>query len=249
VKIITIKSSVLAVAVVIMTGVGDRSHAGVFDQIAAMANSALPAYGREHALSFRPDLPKRQIDAGIREALVVASDRVVQQVVADSGYFAEGESQLSSDMRQVQKTAVRLGLEESFEQLTQQINQAVIAAVPVTGKLLKAAVRRVELSEPRGLLASHETAATDFLRRKVSANLHRQLQPLVTDLLKRTGAASTSAMLASEIQFGSLLDTITENQIIEQSIDGFFDKLEEQEVIIRQDPASRPTKLLRKVFG
>ena len=71
----------------------------------------------------------------------------------------------------------------------------------------------------------------------------------VTDILKRTGAASTSAMLASEIQFGSLLNTITENHIIEQSIDGFFDRLEVEETIIRQDPASRPTKLLRKVFG
>lgn len=248
-KIITIKSSVLAAVVVMTIGVGERSHAGVFDQLAALANGVLPAYGREQALSFRPDLPKRQIDAGIREALVVASDRVVQQVVANSGYSADGEARLSADMRQVQKTAVSLGLEASFDQLTQQINEAVVAAAPVTGKLLKAAVRRVEFSEPRGLLASHETAATDFLRRKVSANLQRQLEPLVTDILKRTGAASTSAMLASEIQFGSLLNTITENHIIEQSIDGFFDRLEVEETIIRQDPASRPTKLLRKVFG
>ncbi len=230
-------------------GVGERSHAGVFDQLAAMANNALPTYGRERAMSFRPDLPNRQIDAGIREALVVASDRVVQQVVADSGYSTDGNAQLSADLRSVQKAAIKLGHEASFEQLKQQINEAVVAVAPLTGKLLKAAVRRVELSEPRGLLASHETAATDFLRSRVSDNLQRQLQPLVTDFLKRSGAASTSAVLASEIQLGNLLDTITENHIIEQSIDGFFDKLEVQETIIRQDPASRPTKLLRKVFG
>jgi len=249
VKNIIIKSSVLSAAIVMTIGVGERSHAGVFDQLAAMANGVLPAYGREQAMSFRPDLPKRQIDAGIREALVVASDRVVQQVVADSGYSIDGEVRLSSDLRRVQKTAIKLGHEASFEQLKKQVNEAVIAVVPVTGKLLKAEVRRVELSEPRGLLASHETAATDFLRRKVSVNLHRQLQPLVMDLLRRTGAASTTATLASEIQWGNLLDTVTENHIIEQSIDGFFDKLEVQEAIIRQDPASRPTKLLQKVFG
>jgi len=114
---------------------------------------------------------------------------------------------------------------------------------------MKAAVRRVEFSEPRGLLASHETAVTDFLRRRVSGNLHRQLLPVVMEYLERSGAASTCEQLASEIQYGNLLHTITENHIIEQSINSFFDKLEVQEAIIRQDPASRPTKLLRKVFG
>ena len=230
-------------------GVGERSHAGVFDQLAAVANSALPGYGREQAMSFRPDLPKRQIDAGLREALVVASDRVVQQVLADSGYITDGEARLSADLRMVQKTSVKHGHEASFEILKQQVNDAIVAAAPVTGKLFNAAVRRVELSEPRGLLASHETAATDFLRRKVSANLQRQLQPFVMDFMKRSGAVATSARLTSEIQFGSLLQTITETYIIEQSIDGFFDRLEVQEAIIRQDPAARPTKLLRKVFG
>ena len=96
-------------------GVGERSYAGVFDQLAAMANNALPTYGREQAMSFRPDLPKRQIDAGIREALVVAADRVVQQVVADSGYSTGGSAQLSADLRSVQKTAIKLGHEASFE--------------------------------------------------------------------------------------------------------------------------------------
>ena len=104
------------------------------------------------------------------------------------------------------------------------------------------------MNEPRDLLASHETAATGFLRRKVSTRLQRQLQPVIVDLLERSGATATGAALATEIQFGNLLDTITQNHIIEQSIDGFFDRLEVQEAIIRQDPASRNSKLLRKVF-
>ena len=86
-KKITIKSSVLTVTfAMMMTGAGERSHAGVFDQLAALANGALPAYGREQVMNFRPDLTSRQIDAGIREALVVASERVVEEVVAGSGY-------------------------------------------------------------------------------------------------------------------------------------------------------------------
>lgn len=243
------RASVLATAAFMIIGLGGKSHAGVFEQLAAVANSALPAYGREQALHFRPDLAKQQIESGIKEALFVASDRVVEQVVADSSYSRNGETQLSSDMRRAKKTALKLGHESSFEQLQLQVNEAVVALAPTTGELLKGALARVELAEPRRLLASHDTAATDFLRHKVSTSLQRQLQPLVLEILERTGAAASTASLASKIQFGNLLDTIVTNHIIEQSIDGFFDQLEVQETSIRHNPSSRTTKLLRRVFG
>jgi len=107
VKKIIIKSSVLATALFITIGAGERSHAGVFDQLASIADSALATYGREHAVSFRSDLPKRQIDAGIREALVVASDRVIQQLVADADQSTDGATRLSSDMRSCCNTSDR----------------------------------------------------------------------------------------------------------------------------------------------
>jgi len=53
----------------------------------------------------------------------------------------------SSDMRRAKKTAAKLGFEDSFEQLQQQVNEAVIEMAPTTGALLKAAVQRVELAE------------------------------------------------------------------------------------------------------
>jgi len=71
----------------------------------------------------------------------------------------------------------------------------------------------------------------------------------VLEVLERTGASASGASLASKIQFGSLLESIMANHIIEQSIDGFFDQLEVQETSIRHNPGSRTTRLLRRVFG
>ena len=249
VKKITIKSSVLAATLISSISVGNVASAGVFDQLAAVANSALPAYGRVQVMNNRPDLNSEQIESGIKEALALASDRVVAKVVAEDGYKINDEIPLSSDMRRARKTAVKLGQQASFEQLEQQMHEAVVATVPVTGTLLKEAVSRMEFIEPRVLLTSHETAATDFLRHRVSVSLQRQLQPIVIGFLKRTGAASTSARLANEIKFGNLLDTLIANHVIEQSIDGFFDELEKEETEIRQNPASRTTRLIQRIFG
>lgn len=247
VKTITIKSTVLSVAMISTVFVGANVQAGVFDQLAAVANSALPAYGRVQTMSVLPDLDSEQLEAGVKEVITVASDRVVANV--EAGSLIDTEVTLSSDMRRAQKMAVKLGYEASFEQLQKQVNEAVIAAVPATSELLKAAVARVEIVEPRTLLTSHDTAATDYLRSRVSGSLQRQLQPLLSGLLEDTGATDTSAELASRIEFGTLLDTIVENHVLEQSIDGFFDKLEVEESVIRQNPESRTTRLLKRVFG
>lgn len=247
VKKIIIKSTVLSAAMITTLLTGANAQAGVFDQLAAVANSALPAYGRVQTHSAIPDLEPEQIEAGIKEIIAVASDRVVASVGA--GSFENADGSLSSDMRRARKLATKLGYEESFEQLQKQVNEAVIAAVPATSELLKATIERIEFTEPRTLLISHDTAATDFLRSRVSGSLHRQLQPLLVGLLEDSGASGTSAMLASQIKFGTLLDTIVENHVLEQSIDGFFDQLEVEESFIRQNPESQTTSLLKRVFG
>lgn len=244
---ITIKSSVLSVAMITVIGSGANAHAGVFDQIAAVANTALPGYGRVQTMSAQSELEPALIEAGIREAIAVASDRAV--VKFETTYLAASEGSLSSDMRRAQKMAAKMGQDASFEQLQKQVEEAVIAAAPATSELFKETVERLELGEPRSLLASHDTAATDFLRHRVSVSLQRQLQPIVTELLEDSGAASTSAALSSQISFGTLLDTIVEDYVLQQSIDGFFDHLEAEESEIRQNPASRTTRLMRRVFG
>lgn len=227
-------------------GSAANAQAGVFEQLAAVANSALPTYGRVLSRSSHSGLETEQIEAGIREAITVAGDRVTAGFETT---YTNKEIVLSSDMRRARKLAMKQGYEQTFAQLQQQINEVVIAAVPATNELLKAAMEHVEITTPRRLLVSHDTAATDYLRGRVSLRLHRQLQPFLAILLEDSGASSTIAALAPKIRFGSLLDTIVAKHIMEQSIDGFFDRLEVEESEIRQNPEARTTDLLKQVFG
>ncbi len=241
------KSSVIAFAVAALTSFSSISHAGIFDSLVGVANSALPSYGRDQLLSVRPDLDKAQIVTGIREALELASDRAVAKVVAS----AEGESQikLSSDLRKAQKLARKSGQEVAFQQFEKQLNETMIAAAPAARDLLKTALEQVEIIEPRVLLVAHDAAATDFLRMRVMEKLQRQLQPVVAELLLESGAIHRCDEIASKIKFGNLLETISTDHVVESTVESFFLQLEMEERAIRHDPASRSTDLLRDVFG
>lgn len=245
---INIKSTVAAFTLATLTGLGNVSSAGVFDQLVSAANGALPSYGREHSVGYRPDLENEQIAAAIREALSVSSDRVAKNVLSDAAY-QDGAIRLSRDLRKVQKLAVKRGHGEIFDQLQQQLNEAVLAAAPETRDLLKSALGDIEIVEPRVLLIAHDTAATDYLRLRLAEKLQRQLYPVVAKLLAQTGATATANVIASEIKFGNLLATIMSNHVVDYSIDSFFLNLEQQERAIRLNPRYRTTEQLRNVFG
>jgi len=241
VKKIIIKSCGQTVVLVSLLGLSGISSAGVFEQLAAVANSALPAYGRVQTMSPRPELKDHQIESAIRQALRLAADRTVQ--------IEDDTLTLSADLRRAKKAAVKLGHGQSFELLTRQIEEVVIAAAPGTAALFKEALELVEFDKPRQLLEAHDAAATDYLRHRVAVKLQRQLQPVVEDLLQQSGASDVSAQIAEKIKYGNLLEIMISDHVIQRSVDGFFRHLEVQEKAIRHSPDHQSTNLLRHVFG
>jgi len=240
-------SATLLTAQVIVFAIGcacTTANASVFEQLAAVANSALPTYGRVQSASYHPELRQDQIDLAIRQAMRLGSDRAVYRVVQ----AVEGGLPLSSDLRRARRGAVKLGHEADFIRFEQQLQGAVMEAVPVTAELFKAALVRVEFVEPRMLLLSHDTAMADYLRHRVAGALKRQLEPVVTELLQKSGAIDNGSAIAEQIQFGKLLNISATDHVVQQSIDGFFRQLESEEHAIRYYPEYRSTRLLRRAF-
>ena len=247
-KKITIKSSVIALALTATAGFGGNASAGIFDQLASVANSALPAYGRDYMANTRPDLTEQEIATGIKQAMELGSDRVAETVTEEGGYLG-ADLRLSSGLRKAKKLALKLGYEQQFEEFEQQLNQATVAVAPITRDLLHTALLKVEITEPRKLLVAHDTAATNFLYTRLQTILQSQLQEVAEDSLKRSGAASSGEMIAAEIKFDDLLERLMIEHVVEQNLKGFFLQLAAQEQKIRLYPEYRSTPLLRDVFG
>lgn len=235
-------------ALTAVTGYGVSASAGVFDQLAAVANSALPAYGRDYMANTRPDLSKEEIATGIKEAIVLGSNRVAEMVTEKGGYLST-DLRLSSGLRKAKKLALKLGYEQQFLEFEQQLNEATVSVAPITRDLLHTALPKIEIAEPRKLLVAHDTAATNFLYGRLQSTLQRQLQEAAEDSLQQSGAAASGETIASMIKFDDLLERLMIDHVVEQNLKGFFLQLEAQEQKIRLYPEYRSTPLLRNVFG
>jgi len=219
--------------------------AGVFQNIASAANGALPGYGRS---------------AGLREALRVGCDNVVQKLESDSSYLLNSSTRirLPSDMVRLQKIAARLGYTKAFDELEIKINRAAFNVVPATRDELQGAIDELKITQARAILNGSHPQATRLLEQSFSVLLEDRLLPEVKDSLSQLKVTEASERLLKRLSpIGGIssvgeradIENVLARHVAHKSVAGFFRHLEKEELAIRNNPINRTTALLRRVFG
>ena len=198
---------------------------------------------------------------GIKEALAQGVDRAVRQLGKPDGFFRDQAVKIlvPKDLRKMADLARKLGAGKRVDAFEQSMNRAAEQAVPKAAGILGDAVRQMTLKDAIGLVRGGDTSATDFFRRVSEDKLYTAFRPIVEeqtakvgvtrkykDMAKKAGGSSLGAALlgGDDGQAADLDDYVTR-----EAIDGLFHVIAEQERQSRQNPASRTTDLLRRVFG
>lgn len=195
-----------------------------------------------------------EIEAGLREALTVGTQRVAGQLGRTDGYFGDPEIRipLPGQLGELQSTLSRLGLSQPLDDLQLKLNRGAEAAVPQAKALVIDAVSSITLEDAVGILNGGETAATDFLRGKTEASLRNALAPHMRQALETSGAFTTLDTIARNNGLGGLTSDLSNDlttRAVNYGLDGLFLYVAREEERIRENPVARTTDLLRKVFG
>ena len=199
-------------------------------------------------------LTTAEIEAGLREALTVGTERVASQLGRVDGYFGDPEIRipLPGRLGDLQDTLSDVGLSAPLDDLQLRLNRAAEDAVPQARTLVIDAVSSITLEDALGILNGGDTAATDFLRQRTEAGLRDALTPHMRSALEGSGAYTALDNVATRNGLGvfttSLRDDITMSAV-NFGLDGLFLYVAAEEKRIREDPVARTTELLRKVFG
>lgn len=224
----------------------------MFDNLVEAANGALPTYGRSDAPSRRTDLTSAEVTAALREVLVTGCANVVLKLQSQ-GYRASAvRIELPKNWNKARKIAARIGYSHEFDELERKLAEAAVKVAPVTRELLNELIAELNLEDPRAVLHGGEFAATVQLQSRVEEKLALRLHPLVNESLESVGVLSASDEIARRVKHlpvVKLLETDFADHVVEESLDGFFHYLAQEEREIRLQPEKRTTSLLRKVFG
>lgn len=218
------------------------------------ADSAAPITDAPRTTAAHSPTSAIDFGAGLRETLVVASRRVVERLATEDGFNADPRIHvpLPAALQSARGWLDRIGMAATLDELEVRLNRAAEAATPQARTLFVDAIRTMTIDDARAILQGGTTAATDYLRGRMSDPLLTAVQPVIDASLADVGALElldTARDHYARIPMAPPLDLDVEQHVAKATVDGIFTYLAAEEAAIRADPAQRTTDLLRAVFS
>ena len=221
-----------------------------------------------HAISTDGSkLPNGDIAAGLKEALAKGTTSAINSLGRDGGFWnnAKVRIPLPGKLEQAGRLARQLGQGAKVDAFELSMNRAAEKAVPQVAEIFGEAIRKMTLSDARGILTGGNHAATDYFRRVAGEALTARIHPIVAKATDSVGVtqkykAFTSGNMGGALggmlgalggdkssHDGNALDL--DDYVTARTLDGLFTEIAAQEQSIRTNPGARTTDLLKKVFG
>ncbi|SHE68408.1 Protein of unknown function [Mariniphaga anaerophila] len=222
----------------------------------------------QQALDEERPLNQTEIIAGLKEALVVGTNKSVDVLGVTDGYYKDElvKILLPPEADVIVNNIGRVpGGEKLLEDVLLRINRAAEDAVSEAKPIFVNSIKSMTITDAVGILRGENNAATSYLHRTTYNDLFQLYRPKIQASLdkKLVGNVSTSqswntltskwndvaGSMVGQIAGLKPVETKLDEYLTGKALDGLFTKIETEEQLIRKDPAARASALLKRVFG
>lgn len=192
---------------------------------------------------------------GLREALVIGSERAIKLISAEGGFLNDPEIRVPMPglLEQLASPLRKFGMAEQVDQFEQSINRAAERAAPQATEILVNTIKAMSFEDVRGIYQGADDAATEYFRQKAGPQIAELFKPEIDKALGEVGATRYYNDLADQAAklplIGKEINTDLSNHVTDAAISGLFTKLAAEEKMIRENPTARTTELLKQLWG
>jgi len=244
--------------------------------LATNASAGLSEWGSK-ALSIFKDSPAsdaiadsafgsaEELAIALREALAVSAERALTDL-SQKGGFANSELYripLPKTVESLRKPLSLVGQEDLLDSFQATLNRAAEEGVAAAPSVVKSAIQSLTLEDLNELWKGEDDAITRFLEKRSRAKLAERTLPLIANATNSTGATRSYKKIHDALPqpsggFFSRVQTFTglkssdfdlDTYVNDQALDSLFAAMAAEEKAIRENPLSRSTDLLKKLFG
>ncbi|SNC64164.1 Protein of unknown function [Hymenobacter gelipurpurascens] len=192
---------------------------------------------------------------GLRAALTQGVTRAIELGGSPEGFNSDADIRIpfppEAQLVATTLRGLRLGaLVDNFEIA---LNHSAETASAQAKPIFLGAVQNLNIQDALTLAASRQPdAATQLLRSGTEEQLRATLQPIVKQALDQTGATRLYAEMVNRYNKIPLMTPINAEltpYATQQTVNGLFTLVAEEEGRIRLRPAARGTEILKNVFG
>jgi hypothetical protein len=201
-------------------------------------------------------LSQGEIGLGLKDALKIASQRVVGRVGKTDGYNGDPAIRipLPEALQKIEGPLQAVGASGMLDDLRLKMNRAAEQAAPKALNIFVDAASKMTFDDARAILTGPQDSATQYFRRTTSDSLTNSFHPVVDTALSGVGAVVTLNAVQTKAKgipfIGQSIGSFNLTDFtVGKALDGLFHYLAEEETAIRTNPAARTTNLLKRIFG
>jgi len=226
--------------------------------LAALASSLVGCSG----LSLGPldsllgddHLDEAMVAAGLRDALETGTGRAAARLSRPGAFSddARFRIELPQELGPMRDALAVVGLGARLDELELSMNRAAERAAGEAVDVFATAIANMTIRDAFDILQGPDDAATRYFERVTSSRLRSRFEPVIADTMKQVGVYSRYATLKARYDAIPLAKPAApdlETYLTDRTLAALFSALADEEALIREDPAARPSALLRKVFG
>jgi len=235
--------------------VGTTLNASASSDLIEKGTDALKSLdaGNKKTTALVTALPLADVVAGLKEALSVGSEHVVQQLGQTNGFYKDPQIQipLPEKLAAVKTALDMVGMGSFADDVKLKLNRAAEAAAPKAKELFLNSISQMNFEDATKILNGPEDAATQYFKKNMSPDLAKAMAPVVNETLSEVGAIqSYERMMGKYANLPFVPDVKADltDHVVQKGMDGIFHYMAEEEAAIRADPVNRTTDLLKKVF-
>ena len=210
--------------------------------------------GGKQGASPTSGLSNEEVGSGLKEALRVGTEQVVDQLGVKGGFNLDPKIHipLPDTLNTVQSVLEKAGMSGMLDDLEDRLNRAAELAVPKAQSLFGEAIAAMTFRDVMEIFNGPDDAATRYFQDKMTPDLVREMSPIVESSLEEAGAMQTYDQLMGKYESFPLVPDVSADlteYTVEKALDGMFYYVAKEEAAIRNDPLARSTDLLKRVFG
>lgn len=200
------------------------------------------------------NLAVKDASAGVKEALTKGAEHAVSSLGKDNGFLGNPKVKipLPDALQKVEKGLTMLGMGKQANALVETMNHAAESAVAGAKPVLLDAIKKMTVTDAKGILSGGEDSVTQYFRRTSSDALTTKFMPIVKTATKKVKLAEQYNQFAGKAAGLGLMDkkdADLDSYVTQKAMDGLFAMIAEHEKAIRSDPVQAGSALLKKVFG
>ncbi len=198
-----------------------------------------------------------EVDAAnaIKEALTIGADFGTKNL-SQKGSFSKDvllNAILPQEVQKIVQTLDRLGLASELNRFTNTLDNAAVNAVNRSGPIFIDGIKHMSIKDAIGIVKNGGTAATDYLRRTIGDTLRRSVTPVMHDALLEYHIVQEWDKLVGPVKIilgnKAGLNINLDNILTVMLTNEMFNKMEQQEILIRTQSNARTSENLQRVFG